>query len=175
MAGGECRGGSRTGAGAAAAWIVDRRRHACGFCGVAATASAEPARGRGSSGDTASRGPRLPGKHHAAHATADRAGAPIARRAARLHAAFSPRSADASAPRRSHRRPIRPRATGAAPARLLRGTFGLKHLRDGQAAVIEHVLAGEPTLAIMPTGAGKSLCYQLPALLLPGRRSSSRR
>jgi len=53
-------------------------------------------------------------------------------------------------------------------SRLLRGTFGLKHLREGQAAAIEHVMAGEPTLAVMPTGAGKSLCYQLPALLLPG-------
>jgi len=53
-------------------------------------------------------------------------------------------------------------------SRLLRGTFGLTHLREGQAAVIDHVMAGEPTLAVMPTGAGKSLCYQLPALLLPG-------
>ena len=52
--------------------------------------------------------------------------------------------------------------------RLLRKTFGLKHLREGQDAAIGHVMAGEPTLAVMPTGAGKSLCYQIPALLLPG-------
>ena len=53
-------------------------------------------------------------------------------------------------------------------ARLLRRTFGLRQLREGQDAAIAHVMAGTPTLAVMPTGAGKSLCYQLPALLLPG-------
>ncbi|WP_354004905.1 RecQ family ATP-dependent DNA helicase [Ramlibacter albus] len=51
---------------------------------------------------------------------------------------------------------------------MLRGTFGLRRLRPGQRAVIERVLRGEPTLAVMPTGSGKSLCYQLPALLMPG-------
>jgi ATP-dependent DNA helicase RecQ len=53
--------------------------------------------------------------------------------------------------------------------RVLRHTFGLKHLRDAQEQVIGRVLRGLPTLAVMPTGAGKSLCYQLPAVLIKGR------
>jgi len=50
----------------------------------------------------------------------------------------------------------------------LRKTFGLDKLRPGQAEVMRSVLEGKNTLAIMATGAGKSLCYQLPSLHLPG-------
>lgn len=46
--------------------------------------------------------------------------------------------------------------------------FGFKQFREGQKPIIEAVLSGNDTLAIMPTGQGKSLCYQLPALVLPG-------
>jgi len=50
---------------------------------------------------------------------------------------------------------------------ILREQFGLADFRPNQARVIHNVLAGLPTLAVMPTGAGKSLTYQLPALMLP--------
>ena len=52
---------------------------------------------------------------------------------------------------------------------ILKRVFGVTALRPGQQAVIDAVLAGKHTLALMPTGAGKSLCYQVPAMLKPGR------
>lgn len=51
---------------------------------------------------------------------------------------------------------------------ILHQDFGYEHLRAGQPEVIRNVLAGRDTLAIMPTGAGKSLTFQIPAMLLDG-------
>ena len=56
--------------------------------------------------------------------------------------------------------------TGAVP--LLRDVFGFDAFRPGQQEIIEAVTAGENVLAIMPTGGGKSLCFQLPALMRDG-------
>jgi ATP-dependent DNA helicase RecQ len=50
----------------------------------------------------------------------------------------------------------------------LREVFHIRDLRPGQAEIMESVLGGQDTLAIMPTGSGKSLTYQLPSLILPG-------
>jgi ATP-dependent DNA helicase RecQ len=51
---------------------------------------------------------------------------------------------------------------------LLRSAFGFEGFREGQAEVVSRLLSGRSVLAIFPTGAGKSLCYQLPALVLDG-------
>jgi ATP-dependent DNA helicase RecQ len=60
-------------------------------------------------------------------------------------------------------------ADGLVEARNLLGrVFGFDSFRPGQEAIIAAVLAGEDVLAVMPTGSGKSLCYQLPALVKDG-------
>ncbi|MEL6516280.1 MAG: DNA helicase RecQ [Pseudomonadota bacterium] len=56
----------------------------------------------------------------------------------------------------------------AAPRDLLQSVFGFDDFRPGQGEVVDAVLAGRNTLAIMPTGGGKSLCFQLPALCREG-------
>jgi ATP-dependent DNA helicase RecQ len=50
----------------------------------------------------------------------------------------------------------------------LNESFGFTDFREGQEEVIATILARQDVLAVMPTGSGKSLCYQLPALLFPG-------
>ena len=52
--------------------------------------------------------------------------------------------------------------------RALRATFGFETFRPGQAEIVGAILAGRDVLAVMPTGSGKSLCYQLPGLLRDG-------
>lgn len=60
------------------------------------------------------------------------------------------------------------REPGTAALHLLERHFGYKSFRPGQQEVIEHIIAGRDALVLMPTGGGKSLCYQVPALALDG-------
>lgn len=54
------------------------------------------------------------------------------------------------------------------PEEALKLLFGYDSFREGQKEVIDSILSGRDALAVMPTGAGKSVCYQIPAMLLPG-------
>jgi ATP-dependent DNA helicase RecQ len=57
---------------------------------------------------------------------------------------------------------IRPRLNQ--PLEILKNFFGYTSFKPGQAEIIEHILAGKNVLAVLPTGAGKSICYQVPAI-----------
>src|SRR5579872_7415509 len=59
-------------------------------------------------------------------------------------------------------------ATWNEPAAVLESTWGYKEFRPHQREIVESILAGRDVLALLPTGGGKSLCYQLPALMLEG-------
>jgi ATP-dependent DNA helicase RecQ len=61
-----------------------------------------------------------------------------------------------------------PRPTLDEARAVLRARFGFPEFRPGQERAVENVLAGRDTLVVLPTGGGKSLCFQVPALLLPG-------
>jgi len=56
----------------------------------------------------------------------------------------------------------------AAPEQLLESVFGFPAFRPGQREIVDRLLNGTHTLSVMPTGAGKSICYQIPALIAEG-------
>ncbi len=55
-----------------------------------------------------------------------------------------------------------------AAEQILKTHFGYDEFRDGQKATLKHIFSGDNTLCVMPTGGGKSLCYQIPALVFSG-------
>ena len=54
------------------------------------------------------------------------------------------------------------------PLEILQAVFGHKEFRGEQAAITAHVISGGDAIVLMPTGGGKSVCYQIPALCRPG-------
>ncbi len=63
--------------------------------------------------------------------------------------------------------PVR-ETSGIEPRTVLREVFGYTEFRGEQAAIVDRVVAGGDAVVLMPTGGGKSLCYQIPALVRPG-------
>ena len=61
-----------------------------------------------------------------------------------------------------------PEALSAAKQRVLKEVFGFESFRPGQEAVVDSLLSGQNVLTVMPTGSGKSLCFQIPALVVGG-------
>ena len=64
--------------------------------------------------------------------------------------------------------PLQPPVSDIAVREVLRTVFGFESFRQNQETIIKQVLSGTDVFAVMPTGGGKSLCYQLPALLMEG-------
>ena len=83
-----------------------------------------------------------------------------------------PEEAFFAAPPEMAEMPAAPAPTGAepleAPEDVLKRVFGYASFREGQREVIDAILSGRDVLGVMPTGAGKSICYQVPALAMPG-------
>ena len=67
------------------------------------------------------------------------------------------------------------RAVARDPLDVLRNVFGFDSFRGEQGEVVDHLMAGGDALVLMPTGGGKSLCFQIPALCRPGIGIVSRR
>jgi ATP-dependent DNA helicase RecQ len=74
----------------------------------------------------------------------------------------------ATAARPGPRRGYNPLAMPRDPASILHDVFGYAAFRGAQGEIVAHVVAGGDALVLMPTGGGKSLCYQIPALVRPG-------
>ena len=82
---------------------------------------------------------------------------------------MTPRGGVGRAGRSSHRyAPRGRRRSGVDPVAVLRERFGYPGFRPGQEELVRAVLAGRDALGVLPTGGGKSVCYQVPALLLGG-------
>ncbi len=114
--------------------------------------------------------PLLPG--HATTATTDNQPAPAAPPGAPPPGPDAPPPADGP-PQPAAAETPPPPAQEPSDAHLegvLRAVWGHAAFRGRQLQLVRSVLRGEHAMAVLPTGAGKSLCYQLPAILLPGER-----